>query len=217
MKRIGVIHATVNSVEPLEAEFNRLAEEYEIINFVDENMLKRIKHENGITSQSKREFAKLVFRALDAKVDAIVIACTVYCPLVSLVQEFTDVPVIAIDMPMMEKAVQLVTHIGVLATNTESGHRTMNEIYTLAEKLGKSVFVETLIYSEAYGFLKSGLPDEHDKILLNGARKLKENGAELVILAQVTMSRSAVVIEKENIKVLTSPAEGVRRVIEHLE
>lgn len=212
MKRIGVIHATINSVKPLENDFKKLAPEYELINFVDEHMLKRLKSEGGITFEAKREFLKLLFRVVDAKVDAIIIACTAYCHLENLIREFTEIPVIPIDVPMLERAVETGSRIGVLATNMEAGTRAEEELLRLARKSRKDISVETLVFAEAFTALTNGDTERHDDILLQGAKALLNAGAEVVVLAQITMARAAELLESEKIAALSSPVEGILRI-----
>lgn len=216
MIKIGVIHATVSSVAPLEEALKPFGPEFQYIHLVDEYMLKRIRSEGGVSFQAKREFMKLVFRLLEANPDALLIACTVYGHLASVIQTFTDIPVLAVDLPMLEKAAQTGLRIGVLATNQEAGIRAEEELSRLGKEQSIAIPVEVLVLPEAFQKLQQGKCEEHDRILKEGAKVLAANGAQVLVLAQLTMARTAALLEEDSIMVLSSPGEAIFRVQELL-
>lgn len=212
MKRVGVIHATLSAVKPLEMAFFEFGDDLEPLNFVDEYMLKRIKDENGLTKKAKREFLKLVFRAVESNVDAVLVACTVYCPLVPLVREFVDVPVIAIDEPMMENVLdQPETKIGVIATNLETAENAKRILDKMNMSRGLSKEVITKVTLEAFEALKDGNEEQHNFLIGNAASELMKQGADIIILAQISMARAEQTVRDLGVKVLSSPKEGVLR------
>ncbi|MFC4354279.1 aspartate/glutamate racemase family protein [Chryseomicrobium palamuruense] len=212
--RIGIIHATPNAVQPLNEAFSQLAPDFTIFNFVDEYLQYYANQINGIDETVYQEFVRLAVRAQQAQVDFIVVACTVLTPIVDVVKPFVNIPVIAVDRPMLEAAVSGYEKIGIVATNAPSGPATREQLIQLAKELNKEINVFVEIDVEAMKQLKLGNINEHNTLNALAAQKLKEKGAECIILAQVTQASAEETVKQfTNLKVLTSPKEAVKKIL----
>lgn len=215
--RIGVIHATCSAVPPLNAAFNRLAPDATVLNFVDENIQFHANQIQGIDDKIYQDFVHIVIKAQEAGVDAIVVACTVLTPIVDVVKPFTKVPILAVDRPMLEKAVNNYTKIGVVATNAPSGPATKIQLEGIAKKISKTIEVDTEIDTKAMIALKTGNEAEHHRLNQAAAIELKKRGCETVILAQITQAAAEQEVALVGIPVLTSPNEAVKAVLKEIE
>lgn len=207
--KIGVIHATCNAVPPLNATFKKLAPEVTVLNFVDENIQFYANQIKGIDDKTHRDFIDIATKAQEAGVDAILVACTVLTPLVDSVKPFISVPIVAVDQPMLEKAVKNYQRIGVIATNAPTAPATKDQLLTIAHKFGKSIEVVTQVDTQAMIELKSGNETEHNRLNALAATELKKRGSEVIILAQITQASAEQETTAVGLPVLTSPSEAV--------
>ena len=215
--KIAVIHATQNSIQPLADAAALINHEVKIINFLDETLLYRVNEKGRIDSVSLRNFLKIAMRAAESKPDGMIIACSIYCPYVSWVRQICDCPVIAIDQPMITEAVALGSRIGVLATTAASGPSAVKKLEEEAEKQGKTISTETKLLPKAMTALVSGDVTGHDRLIKKGAEKLIEDGCDTIVLAQITMARAKYAMESLPVKVLSSPASGIRELLKLLD
>ena len=118
--KIGVIHANSSAAGPLHEVFRQLAPEAEIDDHINEDMLREVEKDSGVTKKALRMFAREVFDAADADADGIIIACSVFCPYLNEVRPFLDIPVIAVDGPAVQIAAERGGKIGILATTAAS-------------------------------------------------------------------------------------------------
>lgn len=217
MTRIGVIHATVNAVEPMNQAFLRLEPEVNVINFVNEDLLFQANNKNRIDEAAMREFAKLLFEAVESGVDGIVVACSIFCPYVPFFKNFVEIPMIAVDSPMIEAAVSEAKKVGIIATTAPSGPSTQKQIETLAEKKGQDIKTQVEIVTEGMDELKKGNIKNHDQIVAKVGEKLVNQGCDAIVLSQITMASAAQEMEKLDANVLTSPEEAVKKIINQLK
>jgi Asp/Glu/hydantoin racemase len=215
--KIGIIHATPNAVPPLNEAFKALAPETTVLNFVDENIQYHANQIQGIDDKIYRDFVDMSVKAQEAGVDAIIVACTVLTPIVDAVKPFIHVPILAVDRPMLEKAVNDYKKIGVVATNAPSGPATKEQLEKLAAQAGKTVEVDTEINTEAMTALKAGKDTEHHRLNRAAATELKKRGCEVVVLAQITQAPAEQEAKQAGIPVLTSPKEAVKAIVKLIE
>ncbi|WP_419887634.1 aspartate/glutamate racemase family protein [Neobacillus niacini] len=215
--KIGIIHATCNAVPPLNAAFNNLAPEVTVLNFVDENIQYYANQINGIDDKSYRDFVDIAVKAQEAGVDAIIVACTVLTPIIDSVKPFVSVPIMAVDRPMLEKAVKNYNKIGVVVTNGPTGPLTEAQLKKIAKELGKEVEIDTQIDTQAMTELKAGNEEEHNRLNCLAAAELKERGCEVIVLAQITQASAEKETSTLGLPVLTSPKEAVKAIISALE
>ncbi len=213
MLKIGVIHATCNAVSPLNVAAAQHPEDITILNFVNENLLYRANQVGGADEYGLRSFTRSVFEAIDANVDGIIIACTVYTPFVDLMKNFCTIPIIGIDNPMLTSAVNIGGKIGVLATTASSGPSAKKQLLKIASEKEKDINVEVRINTEGMTQLKKGNIDVHNRILYEEGKKLVESGCSCIVLAQITMACAAAKMVDLGVPILTSPSEGIKEIV----
>ncbi|WP_176447992.1 aspartate/glutamate racemase family protein [Lentibacillus sp. CBA3610] len=215
--KIGVIHATCNAVPPLNSAFKKLAPDVTLLNFVDENIQYHANQIKGMDDKIYRDFIHITIKAQEAEVDAIIVACTVLTPIVDVVKPFIKVPILAVDRPMLEKAINNYKKIGVVATNAPSGPATKTQLEKLASEFGKTAEVDVEINTQAMTELKAGKEKEHNLLNRVAAAELKKRGSEAVILSQITQASAEQETASLGIPVLTSPREAVEAVLKAVE
>ena len=209
MKKIGVIHATEAAVEPLRTSFSRLMPEAQLIEIVNQSLFELSNRPEGTDAFARRVFARVVFEAADAGAEGILIACNAYTSFVPMLEGFLDIPIIAVDRPMLERAVNDGTKIGVIATNPAGGPSAQAQMEIISKQFGKKPEFAVEIVEEALKVLKAGDTDRHDMLIAAAGRRLVDKGCDVIVLAQISMARAAVTMQELKIPVLTSPDEGV--------
>lgn len=214
-RRVGVIHAALGAAAPLGNALKGL-EDVEVLNFIDENLSAYAKA-NGVDARILREFSRVLGTAVEAGSEVIVIGCSIFCAYVPLFRELSPVPLLPVDEPMMKRAGSLGGRIALLATNETTVPTSVKSIERAARCAGKSCQVTGLAVPEADAALKRGEGELFDRLLLEAGEKLKAEGAEAIVLAQLTMDRAKEPLSALGLPILSSPAEAAKAVQELLK
>ena len=215
--RIGVVHATLNAVEPLVKALKEQDSSVEVCNFVNEELLFHANQSNGVDDWGLRNFYRLFMQAAESSVDGIIVACSLYSTYVEEASKLTDKPVIAIDQPMVEAAACSGKKIGILATTASAGPAEEKKIQKEALRRGMTADTLVAVRPEAFKALKGGDERVHDQMLYDAAKQLMDQGCELIVLSQITMACAGAKIRKGGMEVLTSPETGAKYMINEIK
>jgi Asp/Glu/hydantoin racemase len=212
MIKIGLIHTTVNSVQPINEAFCELAPEVKVLNFLDEGLMEEINNNTSITPGMVRRLVVLLDNAEKAGVDGILLACTVFSPFVEDVSKLVSVPVLSADIAMLETAVGMGEKIGVIVTFPATGPTTEGLLTQIAAKQQKKIAVNLQVVAEAFTALKNGNADLHNKMIQEKAVELAAV-SDVVILAQMSMARAIKGFGPIGVPLLTSPEISVKAIL----
>ena len=213
MKRtIAAIHATYKAVEPMMKAFRTLAPQYEIVNYVNEELLAAVNRSHGPGKKELRMFSRLIFEAMESEADAILVCCSVFCAYVPLMRNFSDVPIVAVNEPMLRRAAGIGGRIGVISTTEASAPKTQEQIEEILKEMGKKAVFSHEIAAEAMTALRRGDEKEHNRMIARQAEELRKQGCDCVVLSQITIAQAKDEIPKEGCPILTSPEECVREI-----
>lgn len=157
-----------------------------------------------------------------ADVDAILISCSTMNRSYTTVQESVKqygVPVVSIDMPMMEEAVEHGGKVLVVATHGPTVKNTQMLLEETAGKMGRKVTYTGATVEVAFELLGEGKIVEHNKMIADAILESREReDIGVAVLAQLSMSvfkLSYPDAEKEfGIPVITSAEAGFKRIKE---
>ena len=157
-------------------------------------------------------------------VDVILISCSTMNRSYHRVQQAVaqyGVPVIPIDLPMMEKAALRGGRVLLVATHGPTVESTSKLLQETADRLGVHVESAGATVEEAFDLLGQGRIEEHNEAIAEAIRKaLREQPINTVVLAQLSMTVFKLSYpnpqESLGVEVLTSGEEGFRRVREVL-
>ncbi|WP_248930750.1 aspartate/glutamate racemase family protein [Paenibacillus hamazuiensis] len=176
-----------------------------------------VNEQGGITPELMKRLTDLIRKAVDTKADGILLSCSSFSPLIPEIQKQFSIPVLSVDGAMLDLAVKQGRRIGVIATVAAAGPATRMLLEKAAEELGKPLQIFVDVVPEAFEALKSGDTLKHDQLIKESAEKLLHD-VDLIVLAQISMARTAVVLEGGGVSVLTSPqisAHSIMNEIEH--
>jgi Asp/Glu/hydantoin racemase len=221
-KRMAVLHTSFvfTNVEPVFKDlFKELIPDVEVIDFVDSHILADVRRVGQVQPSHIQRMCYMAQAAEAAGADLIFSACSSLGPSMDVARQLVNVPIIKIDDAMTQRAVELGSTIGVMATVPTTLPPTVDLIQRWATAAGKPVDVKQRLCEGAFDILMSGDRDRHDQMVLDGALQLAPQ-VDLIVLAQASMSRLASMLsEKTGKEVLSSPrlaAEYVKSQLEQL-
>lgn len=207
--KIGLIHATMNSVPPILNAFSK-EEAVDLMSFMDEGLIYELNETNRITEKMIIRLTYLAERAVESNVDAILFTCSSFSPYVPAIAEKLPVPVLSSDRSMLEKAIDKSDEIVVIATVKAAGPTTKKILKEIAEERKKDVTIHVHLLTEAFQALQNGNREEHDTLI---QEKIAENEqARAIVLAQYSMARA--VEHRPNEAVLTGPQVAAESIIQ---
>ncbi|MFZ5808339.1 MAG: aspartate/glutamate racemase family protein [Chloroflexota bacterium] len=214
----------VHTVASLVGLFNDLSKEYlpevEIYHVADEMLLKLVLAQGGLSPFIFQRVAEHVVAAERAGANVVQCTCSSISPCVDAARPMVGIPVLKIDEPMVDQAIQLGRRIAVAATAPTTLKPTTELVYERAKAQGVTVEVEARLCEGAYKALFSGDTQTHDEIVRRNLRELMESH-EVIVLAQASMARVADTLsaEEKRIPILASPRlamEYARKVLDSM-
>lgn len=214
--KIGLVHATMNSVQPILHAFHTHHPSVDLINVMDEGLIWELNETNTITQSMIRRLIDIGGKAEDAGADAILLTCSSFSPYVPDISHLFDVPTLSSDESMLNEAVGIGGKIGVIATVEKAGPTTTNLLYETAEEKGKKIDVNTVIIPEAFQALQKADQEKHDGLIHAEIDKLSEE-SDVVVLAQYSMARSLDSYERGSTPILTGPEVSANAIVKLAE
>src|SRR5262249_39027984 len=123
------------------------------------------------------------------------------------------VPVLRVDQPMADKAVQMGPDVGVIATLKTTLLPTADLIRRRARSAHKKVKVTTRLCDGAFEALMGGDPAKHDALVAK-ALKVLAREVDVIVLAQASMARVVEGLPEHDrrVPVLQSPTLAIDHV-----
>src|SRR5690606_16009166 len=110
--KIGLVHATMNSVQPILHAFHSHHPSVDLINVMDEGLIWELNRTNEITQDMTRRLIDIASKAEAAGADAILLTCSSFSPNVEGFKHLFSVPIISSDESMLNEAVKIGGKIG---------------------------------------------------------------------------------------------------------
>jgi cysteine synthase len=187
--------------------------EITIHNIADDSLVKEIiANSNVIPPNVVRRVCSYVVSAEMSGADLVVITCSSISVIARVAVRLVGIPVMRIDEPMAESAVERAYRIKVLATISSTLDPSVQLIEEKSRQQGKEIVLDSSLCEIARQFLDEGNPEGHDRILRKEIEEALQK-FDLVILAQASMGRVLGTLDAEKRKnVLTSPALAVEAI-----
>ena len=211
--KIGLVHATMNSIQPILHAFHAHHPSVDLINVMDEGLIWELNKTNEITQDMTRRLIDIASKAESAGADAILLTCSSFSPNVEGFKHLFSVPIISSDESMLNEAVKIGGKIGVIATVAKAGPTTTNLLYETAEKQCKEIEVETVVITDAFQALQKGDQAKHDEMIHAEIDKLSAH-CDVVLIAQYSMARAMDSYERGAMPILTGPEVSANAIVE---
>lgn len=217
-KQLGIIHASHITIDAMKPYIEKYLPEVSVMHLCDDT-IQRDNIKSGAGIIPKRNYARFVEYAHnleEAGVDMILLACSTFNYAAELARPLINIPIAQIDRPMMEKAVQTGSRIGLLATLETTVPSSERLIQIVAEEAGAKIVCKTLLCREAFQAYSNGDIETHNRILTDAIDSLAEE-TDCIVMAQLSMSALAPFLTKSAVPVYNSGETGLIRVREMLE
>ena len=212
VRKVGMVHTSATHVQTFERLVEELMPGTEVIHLVDEGLLKDIVRDGELTPKRIARLATLASFAVDSGAEAVMLTCSTVGPGVDKASESVGVPLLKVDEAMADRAVELGTRIGIIATLHTTIAPTSDLIRQRAAIQGSPAHIETFLCSGAFEAFSGGDMETHDRIVIETLKEIMVR-VDVVVLAQASMARVLDILpDKERVvPILSSPRLGVER------
>jgi Asp/Glu/hydantoin racemase len=217
-KTLGIIHAAVFTSQIVQKYIDEIIPEVSVMHLGDDT-IQRDNLAAEVGTIPKVNYFKFVMYARfleEAGVDLILLACSTFNRAVEYARPMITIPMLQIDRPMMDLAVQDGPRVGLLATLPSTVPSSERLLRLAAEEAGKEVDIKTVLSSEAFKSLRAGHTEKHNEILLEEIEKLSQE-VDAIVMAQVSMSALEPRLTNTRVSVYNSGRTGFTKVREILE
>jgi aspartate/glutamate racemase len=217
-KKLGIIHAALITTRAVQTFIDEVIPGVEVVHWVDDT----IQNTNFACPPGTippKNYAKFVQAALSQEeygVDVILLACSTFNRAAEYARPMIGTPIVQIDRPMMDLAVQDGSRIGLLATVPTTVPASERLLRLAAEEAGKAVEVTVRLCSAAFQALKAGHTDQHNDMLIEEIDRLSGE-VDAIVMAQVSMSALEPRLHQTRIPVYNSGRTAFLRIREILE
>jgi Asp/Glu/hydantoin racemase len=217
-KTLGLVHTSATLV-PV---FQQLCAEYlpnvNVFNIVDDSLIKDVIAKNELTKLTSRRVVNYVGSAEQAGADLVLVTCSSIGAAVEASAELTGVPVLRVDQPMADLAVQTGKKIGVIATLPTTLGPTSDLVKRRAALAGKEIELTSRLCEGAFEALMGGNPAKHDEMVAKALIELSAQ-VDVIVLAQASMSRVVDSLQESEKKVpiLASPTLAIKHIADLLK
>ena len=211
-KTLGLIHTSATLV-PVFAELcNKYLPNIKVFNIVDDSLIKNVIACGELTPVTARRVVNYVGSAETAGADFILVTCSSIGAAVEAAAALTKVPVLRVDQPMADKAVQSGKKIGVIATLPTTLQPTSDLVKRRALAAGKEIELTAVLCEGAFDALMSGDAATHDAMVAAALKDLVKK-VDVVLLAQASMARVVDTLDEADriVPILASPTIAIQQ------
>jgi len=187
-KTLGLIHTSAMLVPVFAQLCKDKLPNVETFNIADDSLIKDVIRRGELTLPTARRVAGLVASAEEAGADYILVTCSSIGRAVEAAAAQAKVPVLRVDQPMADKAVQMGKKIGVIATLPTTLEPTADLIQRRAAKAGKKIALTSRLCAGAFDALVRGDTAKHDAMVAAALKELAKQ-VDVIVLAQASMAR----------------------------
>lgn len=211
--KIAVMNATKVSIAPVD-QAAKAYPDIELFHFMDEGMSWLGKQEGRISGRNLSRMVSLIHSAEELGVDGILLSCTIFSPFIDVLRLCTDLPLVAADIGVFEKAAKLYRKVGAIVSFAP----TLESVAWVADRCKRQVSpdydVEIKFAKGAFEAAAAGNVEEHNRIIYETAEQFQDK--EAIILSQMSQIRALPLFQDYRVPVLTSPSVSLGLLIEEI-
>ena len=212
-KTLGLIHTSATLVPVFQQLCNQHLPGVQVFNIVDDSLIKNVIKCGELKPDTARRVVNYAASAEAAGADFILYTCSSIGAAVETAATLSKVPVLRVDQPMADKAVQTGNKIGVIATLATTLNPTTDLVKRRAVVAGKQVQVISKLCEGAFDALMSGDTAKHDAMVAAALKELSSQ-VDVIVLAQASMARVVDTLDEADRKVPILSSPGIA--IEHI-
>jgi hypothetical protein len=190
MPRIALIHALSHSVEPINQAMSRDWPDATRMNLLDDSLSADLAVSGrGLDETMHRRFRDLADYAVGTGAEAILYTCSAFGPCIEAVaRHYAPMPVLKPNEAMVADAAAAPGPIGLIATFGPT-------LQSMPPEFPDTVALHCALAEGALDALNRGDAQNHDRLIVEQARRLQEAGCKTLALAQFSMARARALCE----------------------
>jgi len=209
--RVGIVHTFLYSVEDIKAMFKKYLPDVEMIDIIDDSLLEEALANKGVTPGIRSRMCDYYTNLEELGCAVCLNQCSSVSEVVDVAQKIVSIPIVKIDEPMAEEAVNLGKHIAVIATAISTVEPSSRLVESCAKKAGKEVVVDRCYVDGAYDMLlKTGDKEKHNEMVCAKVREMAKDH-DVIVLAQGSMYHLIPLLSDVQVPVLTSLETGIEQ------
>lgn len=196
MALIGLVHTTRLVIDPVHTAITESINNIEVSHVLDEGILRRLSALGRITPEIVDWLTRMVASVEAAGAGLAVVSCSSLSPCVNEVGSRVGIPVLKVDEPMVEYALQNGERIGLVMTNPTTREPSQLLFTEVAERLKKKATLVPRLCSGAFDRLNQGDIEGHDREVTQVVEALLKE-TDLVMLAQISIARVKAMLDEQ--------------------
>ncbi len=190
-KHLYTINTVINFPEiiykPFAAKFAEENTDIVINNILDDSLLSDTIKYGGMTPTIATRMLNYAKAAEQSGADGIIVTCTSVNEATKFIRPFLNIPILNIEEPVAQMAVENGTKIGILATLPTSPTAIGRVIEEKAKELGKEIELNIKVAEGAFDVLCQGDRAKHDEMVCEALYSLAKE-VDVIAFAQISMS-----------------------------
>ncbi len=187
MSLVGAVHTTRLVIDSVHQSLLESGTNLQISHVLDEGILRKLAALGQITPEIVAWLTDMVASTQAIGADLAVVSCSSLSPCVDQVSQQVGIPVLKIDQPMMEYAVQNGNRIGLVMTNPTTEKPSQLLFSATAERLNSKATLLPKLCPDAFAKLTGGDIAGHDRQVVTVIREMLTE-VDLVMLAQISIA-----------------------------
>jgi len=210
-KTLGIIHTSATLVPVFQELCNEYLPGVKVFNIVDDSLIKNVITHGELNAETARRVVNYVGSAETAGADYILVTCSSIGAAVETAAGLTNVPVLRVDQPMADIAIQTGKRIGVIATLPTTLNPTADLVKRRAAAAGKEIELTSKLCEGAFEALMSGNAALHDEMVAKALNALSKQ-VDVILLAQASMARVVDTLSDEEkvVPIIASPPNAIK-------
>lgn len=209
-KTLGLVHTSATLVPVFDRLCRSRLPQVETFNIVDDSLVRAIGARGGLQADIARRVASYLASAESGGADHILVTCSSIGGAVEQSAPFVGVPVLRVDQPMADRAVQMGARIGVIATLATTLEPTADLVRRRAAAAHREIRLESRLCEGAFDALGDGDPERHDDMIVAALKELSGQ-VDVIVLAQASMARVVDTLSETDrrVPILASPGIAI--------
>jgi len=207
MKILTFLHTSATHIATFNQLLTELAPDIPVTHLVDESLLADARI-SGLTTELTGRITHTLNAAVSAGAAVIVCTCSTIGECAEQAPHSGNVPVLRIDRPMAEQAVDMGNRIIIAAALASTLAPTRLLLLEAADRAGKSVTLIDGLCAEAWPHFERGDYNTYLEVIAQYLQTIAAD-ADVIVLAQASMAGAAAVCPDLPIPVLSSPRLGL--------
>ncbi len=191
MKKLYTINTVNNFMgmiyEPFAKPFEEKHPDLKIYNIMDDGLLEETRIYDGMTPAIASRMLNYAKAAEASGASGVLVTCTSVNQATKYIRPLLNIPILNIEEPVAELAVENGTRIGILGTLPTSPAAIGRVIREKAREMGKAVALEPVVVDGAFDVLCSGDVERHDAMVCEALEGLAKR-VDVIAFAQISMS-----------------------------